>query len=138
MTFTAKIAGSALVASLALGLAAPASAAPYGTHARGWNSGGELRQQIVQLDRQVDRARRSGILAGREGRQLAQRVDRIEAKWREFSYRGFTRTETRQIQTMIYEIERRIDLRARNSDRFERDQRYARNNRNDGRRGYRR
>ena len=134
MTIAKKIAGSALVASLALGLAAPASAAPYGYHSQGWNSGHELRQQIAQLDRQVDRARRSGILVGREGAQLAQRVNRIEHKWYEFSHRGFTRTETRQIQVMIYEIERRIDLRARNSDRYERNDRYARNDR----RGYRR
>lgn len=111
MTKTGKIAGTALVASLALGLAAPASAS-------GWNWGHQFRQQIEQLDRQVERADRRGALSRREASELRWHVDRLEQKLRQYSYGGFTRNEVGTMRQLIGNVERRVALEIRDDNRF--------------------
>ncbi len=73
MKFTAKIAASALAASLAMGVAVPASAAV-------WDKPGELRSEIAQLDRQIDRAEARRTISRREAAQLNAQVDRLQSQ----------------------------------------------------------
>ena len=122
MTKTGKIAGTALVASLALGLAAPASAS-------GWNWGNQFRHQIEQLDRQVDRADRRGALSRRDASELRWHVDRLERKWQQSSYGGFNRNEVATLRQMIGNVERHIATQIRDGHRLTRDDRFDRHDR---------
>ena len=88
-----------LAAPLALAagamLATPASA-------RGWDYGaGNLRAEIAQLDRQVDRTRG---LSNREERALEQRVDRLQNLYRSYARHGFTRAEVQTLQREIASV----------------------------------
>ena len=77
-------------------LTTPASAA-------GWsnNNAGQLRTQIAQLDRQVDR---SHGLSNREERALQQRVDRLQNLYRSYARGGFTRGEVQTLQREIASV----------------------------------
>lgn len=64
-------------------LTTPASAAR-------WNSASQIRAEIAQLDRQVDRARG---LSGREEQRLDRKVDQLQALYRSYARNGLTRGE---------------------------------------------
>ena len=88
-----------LAAPLALAagalLATPASA-------RDWNYGGNnLRAEIAQLDKQVDRTRG---LSNREERALQLRVDRLQNLYRSYARHGFTRAEVQTLQREIASV----------------------------------
>ena len=88
-----------LAAPLALAagalLGSPASA-------QGWyNNGGQLRAEIAQLDRQVDRTRG---LSNREERALENRVDRLQSLYRTYARHGFTRGEVQSLQREIASV----------------------------------
>ena len=75
-------------------LATPASAAT-------WNNAGQLRAEIAQLDKQVDRTRG---LSSREERALEQRVDRLQSLYRTYARGGFTRSEINRLNTEINQV----------------------------------
>ena len=107
MTNATKIVASALAASLALGVAVPASAAV-------WNPG-QLRQEINQLDRQIDRAEARRSISQREARQLDRQVDRLEEAFRAYARGGFTRYELASLNNGVDRV--RIQLRQERADR---------------------
>jgi hypothetical protein len=98
-----------LAAPLALAaagvLATPASAAS-------WNSARQVRNEIAQLDRQVDRARG---LSQREEQRLERQVDRLQVLYRNYARNGFTRGELRTLGSQIDQV--RNDLFRQSSDR---------------------
>lgn len=72
-------------------LSTPASAARF-------NSASQIRAEIVQLDRQVDRARG---LSGREEQQLERKVDQLQALYRSYARNGLTRGEINALSARI-------------------------------------
>jgi hypothetical protein len=89
-----------LAAPLAL---AAASLLSSPASARDWNYGnaGNLRAEIAQLDKQVDRSRG---LSNREERALNQRVDRLQSLYRSYARHGFTRAEVQTLQREIASV----------------------------------
>jgi len=120
MTNPKKIVASALAASLALGVAAPASAAV-------WNAG-QLRQEINQLDRQIDRAEARRTISQREARQLDRQVDRLEDAFRAYARGGFTRYELASLNNGIDRVKSQLRAERRDFDRRAGEGRYDRHN----------
>lgn len=108
MTLIKLAAAPALLAALAL--SAPASAQRY-------DSGNELRRDIAQLDRQIDRLQDRRILSQREARALDRRVDGLERTWRSYARNGFSRNEHRTLSSQIARVRYDIDRHARDGDR---------------------
>ena len=110
MTNAKKIVASALAASLALGVAAPASAAA-------WNAPGQLRQEIAQLDHKIDRAEANRTISRREAQQLDRQVDRLQDAFRSYARGGFTRYELASLNNGIDQVKRQLRAERRDSDR---------------------
>ena len=118
MTFTKTLLTPVLFAALAAGTALPASAAVYA-------NGNQLRRDISQLDRQIDRARDRHVISGREAASLQSRVHTLDATWRAYARGGFTRAETRSLVNRIDQVKRDFarqatDRNGRPGDRYER------------------
>jgi hypothetical protein len=98
-----------LAAPLALAagalLASPASAQSWN------NNAGQLRAEIAQLDKQVDRTRG---LSNREERALEKRVDRLQSLYRNYARHGFTRNEVQALQREIASV--RVALQRQSHD----------------------
>jgi peptidoglycan hydrolase CwlO-like protein len=109
MTTANKIVASALAASLALGIAAPASAAVF--------NAGSLRQQIAQLDNQIDRAEARRTISQREARQLDNQVDRLENAFRSYARGGFTRYELASLDKQIDQVKRQLVIQKRDDNK---------------------
>ena len=109
-----RIAASAIAASLALGVAMPASAAVY-------DRPGQIRAEIAQLDRQIDRAEDRRILSRREAAQLNAQVDRLQAMFRSYARGGFTRYELASLDTRLDAVKRQVAIQARDGNRFGRN-----------------
>ena len=77
-------------------LSSPASA-------QGWTyaNPGQLKAEIAQLDRQVDRTRG---LSNREERALEQRIDRLQSLYRGYARHGFTRGEVQSLEREIASV----------------------------------
>jgi hypothetical protein len=91
-----------LAAPLALAagalLSSPASAA--------WHANpGQLRAEIAQLDRRIDR---SHGISNREERALEARVDRLQSLYRSYARHGFTRGELRSLEREIAAVRNAI------------------------------
>ena len=119
-TLKSKIVASAVIASLAAGIAAPASAASYyGTSAR------ELREDIAQLDRRVDRLQDRHVLTWREAARYQSKVEKLEDTWRYFARGGFTRGEInaldRQIDAVSFQLQQEV---REGRGGYDRDNRY--------------
>jgi len=84
-------------------LATPASAAT-------WTNPGQLRAEIAQLDRQVDRSRG---LSSREERVLEQRVDRLQDLYRSYARHGFNRFEVQSLEREIVSVRVAIERQSR-------------------------
>ncbi len=117
MKVVTKIAASALAASLALGVAVPASAAV-------WDRPGQMRSEIAQLDRQIDRAEARRTISRREAAQLNAQVDRLQATFRSYARSGFTRYELAALDSRIDMVKRQFVLQSRDGDRRGYDSRY--------------
>lgn len=87
-------------------LATPASAAT-------WNNAGQLRAEIAQLDKQVDRTRG---LSSREERALEQRVDRLQSLYRSYARGGFTRSEINRLNAEINQVRAAIARQSHDSN----------------------
>lgn len=120
MTIKTKLLASALLASLSLGVAAPASAAQ-------WGAPGQLRQDISQLDRQIDRARDQRRISRAEANQLDRQVDRLQRTYRDYARGGFTRSEYVALDRGVDAVRRNLAAQVGDGDRFAgRDGRYTR------------
>ncbi|WEK46180.1 MAG: hypothetical protein P0Y56_14345 [Candidatus Andeanibacterium colombiense] len=97
-----KLIAPALAASLALGVAVPATAAPF-------NGAGNIRQQITQLDRRIDQAERQHQLSRKEAQQLGRQVDQVQALQARYARNGFTRAELRTLDQRIDAVQRQVD-----------------------------
>ena len=100
----------------------PAAAAVY-------DRPGQLRAEIAQLDRQIDRAEDRRIISRREAAQLDAQVDRLESMFRSYARGGFTRYELAALDSRIDAVKRQIAVQGRDGDRW---------GRNDPRDGWRR
>ena len=80
--------------------------------AQTWNHGnpGQLRVEIAQLDKQVDRTRG---LSNREERALERRVDRLQSLYRSYARHGFSRAEVQTLQREIASVRVAIQRQAR-------------------------
>lgn len=91
-----------LAAPLALAagglLATPASAAS-------WNSAGQFRAQIAQLDRQVDNARG---LSRSEERRLENQVDNLQSLYQRYARNGINRAEASVLSTRIAQVRNQL------------------------------
>lgn len=94
-------------------LATPASAASL-------YSAKQVKAEITQLDRQVDRLRG---LSQREARQLDNRVDQLNALYRSYSRGGFSRAELRDLTSEVDSLKVAIRQQARDNDRHNGPQR---------------
>ncbi|MCB2067654.1 MAG: hypothetical protein KDE15_13560 [Erythrobacter sp.] len=116
--------------ALAVGVlaSAPASAAV-------WNPQG-LRGEISQLDRQVDRAVRTGDISRREARDLQVQVDGLQSMYTRFARGGFNRGELAALNTRIDQVQAALRRATRDDDhrdsRRDRDDRYDRDDRSNG------
>lgn len=100
-----KIIAPAIIASLALGAAVPASAAPWHDRDRGRDN---YRQQISQLDKQVQRAEQRRLISSREAKGLERKVDQLQQLHRTFARDGLNRAERRALDTRIDNVQRQI------------------------------
>lgn len=105
-----KIVASALAASLALGIAAPASAAA-------WNAPGQLQRQIAQLDNQINRAEARRTISHREAQQLDRQVDQLRAAFRTYARGGFTRYELASLDNRVDQVKRQLTVQKRDDNR---------------------
>ena len=70
--------------------------------AAAWHANpGQLRAEIAQLDRQIDR--QHGV-SNREERALEARVDRLQSLYRSYARRGFTSAELRGLEREIASV----------------------------------
>lgn len=98
----------ALAASLLAGFAVPASAAT-------WTVRSDIRGEIAQLDRQIDRARFTRQISPREAAGLARQVDQLHRLYALYSRGGLTRYEQAALDRRIDAI--RFDLARQVHDR---------------------
>jgi hypothetical protein len=78
--------------------------------AAAWHANpGQLRAEIAQLDRQIDR--KPGV-SNREERVLEQRVDRLHGLYRTYARHGFTRGELRSLDREIASVRVAIQRQA--------------------------
>jgi hypothetical protein len=119
MTAIPRIAASALAASLALGVAVPASAAAA-------YAPGQLRAQIAQLDRDIERAEARRIISNREAVQLDRQVNRLQVTYRDYARGGFTRNELAALNSRIGTLQRQVAVQARDGNRMADAGRYDR------------
>ena len=88
-------------------LSTPASAANH-------NNGNQLRAEIRQLDRQIDRA---PGLSNREEARLERRVDNLQTFQRRFARNGYNRGELKVLNNRISAIRADLRTEARDGDR---------------------
>lgn len=113
-----------------LALAAMAAVATPASAAQ-WNDPGQIRSQIAQLDRQVDRLHG---LSPREEQRLENRVDRLQALYRSYARGGFTRNELQRLNGELSAV--RNEVYAQANDRNGRYDRHDDHGRYDDHRGY--
>jgi hypothetical protein len=99
------IAGPLALAVGAL-LVTPASAAS-------WSNPQQIRAEIRQLDRQIERSRG---LSGREEQRLQNRVDRLQDLYRSFARGGFSRGELQLLDRELSAVAAQAYARSRDRD----------------------
>ena len=117
-----KLIAPALAVALTLGAAVPASAATWAHDA------GNLRSEIAELSRQIDRAEHRHLLSSREANQLDRKVENLKDLHARYARNGFTRAELRVLDQRVDTVQRQI-----NRQISDRDGRHD-NNWNDGHR----
>jgi len=104
-------------------LATPASAASV-------NNPGQMRSEIQQLDRQIERMRG---LSGREEQRLQRQVDQLQGLYQSFARGGFSRSELQRLDRELTAVKTQVSHQSR--DRNDSDGRQdKRGDRNDHRR----
>ena len=104
----------ALALPLALGAGAlfsvPASAAAT-------SNAGQIRAEINQLDRQVDRMR---CLSNREEARLERRIDSLQSLYRDYARGGFSNRELRALNYELGKVKAEIRDQSRDRNRHRR------------------
>lgn len=132
---TAPLALAPLALAAGVLLATPASAASFG-------NAGQIRSDIAQLDRQIDRGVRNGNLDRREAASLRGQVDNLQSLYRSYARGGFNRGEIATLSNRLDTVQDRLRHAAtdrhdtsRNDDRNDnhgnRDDRHDRHDRGD-------
>jgi predicted RNase H-like nuclease (RuvC/YqgF family) len=93
--------------------------------AAAWHANpGQLRAEIAQLDRQIDR--KPGV-SNREERVLEQRVDRLQNLYRSYARHGYSRVEVRTLEREIASLRVALQRQAHDwNNHAGRDGRYDR------------
>ncbi|MFZ1743185.1 MAG: hypothetical protein WAT93_10040 [Pontixanthobacter sp.] len=107
--FLAPILGPALVASLMLSAAAPASAASVNL-----NHGPML--EISQLDRQIDRALVTRKISRTEAAMFDRKVDQLRRTYHQYARGGLNRAELRALDRQISRVEAQLRHEMRDRD----------------------
>lgn len=129
MTKLTKLIAPALAASMALGIAVPAHAA------HGWVGPSEIRAEMSQLDRDIDRALYRGQISRGDAYRFERQLSYIEAKFRSHARAGYSRGELQHIDKLVDQLrydlrqEMRIAGRYDRHDRYDRQARYDRHDR---------
>ncbi|WP_394729026.1 hypothetical protein [Altererythrobacter sp. GH1-8] len=125
MTKLTKLIAPALAATMALSVAVPAQAA------HGWVGPSEIRAEMNQLDREIDRALHRGQLSRGEAHRFERQLGFIQYKFRSHARAGFSRGELQHLDKLVDQL--RFDLRQeiRFAGRHDRRDRYAYNDRYD-------
>ena len=100
-----------LAAPLALAAAGLLSAPASAAH---WSNAGQLRTEINQLDRQIDRARG---LSPREEQRLDNQVDRLQSLYRSYVRNGINRAEARVLSGRIDQVRNQLFRQANDHNR---------------------
>ncbi|MEP2234302.1 MAG: hypothetical protein ABJM58_00735 [Alteripontixanthobacter sp.] len=113
-----RLIAPALGAALAAGIAAPASANYY-------EDPRQIRHEIRNFERQIDRAANSGRVSDRNATWLSYRLQGVERQFRQFSYNGFNDWEIStlndSLNIMEWELQRRSNGYRNRSGRGYRD-----------------
>ncbi|MDF1835509.1 MAG: hypothetical protein P1U62_11605 [Alteraurantiacibacter sp. bin_em_oilr2.035] len=83
-------------------------------------NGGQIRAEIQQLDRQIERSR--GLSRLEEAR-LNSQVTRLQSLYRSYARGGFTRTELRQLDRQVTSVRAQITDKARDNHDYRNDRR---------------
>jgi septal ring factor EnvC (AmiA/AmiB activator) len=123
MNGTRRTAMKKFLIAAPLALAAVAAVATPASAADRANPG-QIRSEIAQLDRQVDRLRG---LSPREERRLESQVDRLQTLYRAYARDGFSRSELRRLDDQLSAVRAQIDAQSRDRNgRYDRDGRDGR------------
>ena len=113
-----RIIAPALAASLALAIAAPASAAQWegqrNSHGYAYDNG--IGREIAQLDRQVDIAKALHQISAREAASLERKVDGLQRLYRVYSRNGLSRGELNVLDRRIDSVKRDLARQAHDRD----------------------
>ncbi len=96
-----KLIAPALFATLALGAGVPASAAQ-------WDNHNSIRQEIRQLDNQIDRAQSRHLISAREATRLSRNVDQLQKLQVRYARDGYTRAELRVLDQRLDTVKRQL------------------------------
>ena len=94
-------------------LAVPASAAPFSHPA-------QLRNEITQLDRQVNQAERRHLISSREADRLGRQVNQLQAMHARYAWNGFTNGELRILGNRIELVKKQVAREIRDRDHHRR------------------
>jgi len=95
-------------------LATPAYAAPF------VHEGGQIRYQINQLDRQIDRAQARHLLSPREANRLERQVSELRGLHANYQRGGLTRGEVRALNQRIDTVQKNIQREIADGNRYHR------------------
>lgn len=114
-----KIIAPALIATLVLGAAMPAQAAPHRNDARYSTPvrNTDVRQQINGLNTAIDRAAARRTISQREAQGLRAQARDVQRLYASYARNGLTRNETRTLETRINRIQVALHAERRDGDR---------------------
>ena len=118
-----KLAVPAAILAAALSVTGTAQAQPYG-HARpndGWRMtparNAEIRQDINQLDRAIDRAAARRTISPREASGLRRQARDVQRLYARYQRDGLSRGEARQLQDRVNSVRVALRMERRDWDR---------------------
>ena len=130
MSKLSKIIAPAIIAATALGVTLPAQAADYGRNPQSYQNArhndaarytpvrnDNVRGEIAQLRRQIDRAAANRTISPREANGLRRDARDLERQYATLARNGLTRAEARMIENRVDRIKVALRSERRDSDR---------------------
>jgi proline dehydrogenase len=109
-----------IVLSVAAAMAAGTAATAVPASAQTWRIQPvvqrEIRQDINQLERRIERAAQRRVISPREASQLRRDADRLERSYYRFARNGLTRYEVAQLETGVNRLHQRLRIERRDWD----------------------
>jgi hypothetical protein len=102
------------LATASVALAAPASAQHWQPRPA---ATAQIRQDIGQLDRQIQRARQRRTISPREATSLRREAAQVRRNYAVYQRGGLNRAEVRSLQTQVNRVRVRLRLEQRDWDR---------------------